>query len=181
MMHVTTRLMDELTAQDAFDIVAYQLLRQNERSTGSDGVKCLYRSRDGRRRCAIGWLMPDDVYSVGYEGSGVSNLAALLFDRRGDMPFARMLYRMLPLLRRLQETHDAFAPAEWAGRLRMIAQEFDLSDGVVEHCTTTFHHLRRPSVQYDRIEVRFGWEGSTFIGVDYGREKREAPGEVLTA
>jgi hypothetical protein len=181
MMHVTTRLMDELTAQDAFDIVAYQLLRQNERSTGSDGVKCLYRSRDGKRRCAIGWLMPDDVYSIGFEGSGVSNLAELLFARRDDMPFARMIYRMLPLLRRLQETHDAFQPFEWAARLRTIAQEFGLSDAVVDHCTNTFHHLRRSPPRYDRIEIRFGWDASTFIGVDYGREERKAPGEVLTS
>lgn len=183
MMHITRALMDALTEQDAFDIVAYNLLRQNERSIGRDGIKCLYRAPDGRR-CAIGWLMPDDVYNPGYEGNGVSNLSALLFGRRHESPFARMLDRLLPLLRSLQEVHDARRPDEWAVALRVVAQLHHLSEAVVDHCERVFAHRparRAPDRAMGYLLTLAGMPSfPPFVtGVDHGREERKASRETV--
>ena len=82
-MRLTTGFLLMLDSQDVFDIVAWHLLDQNERSTSCDG-KCLYRAADGKR-CAIGWIMPDDVYMLSFESMGVHDLASALQDSlRGE-------------------------------------------------------------------------------------------------
>jgi hypothetical protein len=48
------------TRQEIFDYVVQRLLQQGKRSmTGEEG--CKYRG-DGGTRCALGWLIPDDLY-----------------------------------------------------------------------------------------------------------------------
>jgi hypothetical protein len=63
-----------LTKQEAFDIVAKHLFAQGRRSSSEEGM-CLYRGRDGLK-CAIGALIPDDQYRVGFEDNSASNIMA---------------------------------------------------------------------------------------------------------
>ncbi|WP_157140646.1 hypothetical protein [Paraburkholderia graminis] len=119
-----------------FDVIGWHLLRQGTRATAFDGVKCLYRAMDGKR-CAIGWIIPDEVYERSLEFLGVRDLAARLIESE-HAAFARVLYRHMPLLRDLQEMHDARHPFEWPFALRVIAQRHQLNVKVVAQCERSF-------------------------------------------
>lgn len=182
-MRITTTMLPLLRAQDVFDIVAVALLRQNARAT-ADGVKCMYRAPDGKR-CAIGWLMPDEVYAKRLEFFGVRDIAARLSTESGDTGrFARFVYVHMPLLRDLQGMHDANVPAEWPHMLREIARVFGLHADVVDvrarpavpvaKRSPRRRHARSvaPAYLLD-LKVKPVW-----IGVDYGCAEREAACEV---
>ncbi|MEG9884082.1 MAG: hypothetical protein V6Z86_05610 [Hyphomicrobiales bacterium] len=75
---------DEMTAQDVFDKVYRGLASQGfERSTStelpgrSNTDACAYRGSHGRR-CAVGWLIPDDLYDKRLENRGYRWLMAAL-------------------------------------------------------------------------------------------------------
>lgn len=55
------------TDQDVFDYVVRKLIEQGEPST-KDGM-CLFRG-PGDRRCAVGWLIPDDEYTPAVDQQG---------------------------------------------------------------------------------------------------------------
>lgn len=135
-MRLTTAYLLTLNKQDVFDVVAWQMLRQNAQSIapGPGSTKCMYRAPDGKR-CAVGWLIPDEVYQRPLEFLGVRDLAARLSETTGGARFATFLFVHMPLLRDLQGMHDANPPAEWAKTLRMIAQRHNLNDTVVDHMT----------------------------------------------
>jgi hypothetical protein len=183
-MRVTTIMLPLLSAQDVFDIVATAMLRQNARAT-ADGVKCMYRAPDGKR-CAIGWLMPDEVYERSLEFFGVRDIAARLGTERGDAGrFARFLYIHMPLLRDLQGMHDANLPAEWPQTLRDIAHVFRLRADVVDiHARPepvpvvkrTRRPIARPVPPAHLLDLK-KLEPVT-MGVDYGYAEREAACEV---
>ncbi|MGF6978989.1 hypothetical protein QFZ94_007504 [Paraburkholderia sp. JPY465] len=130
-MRLTTAYLLTLDAQDVFDIVAWHLLRQNAQATLPGTAKCMYRAPDGKR-CAIGWLLPDEVYSPSLEFFGVRDLVAMLYETPHGGQFAQFLFEHMPLLRDLQGTHDARAPHEWPGALRMIAQQHSLRETVID-------------------------------------------------
>jgi hypothetical protein len=57
--------------QEAFDIVYKGVLSQGGRSMGyfigdKKELGCMYRGEKGRK-CAIGWLIPDDKYDVKFD------------------------------------------------------------------------------------------------------------------
>jgi hypothetical protein len=144
-MRVTTATLAMLDAQDVFDIVGWHLLHQNARATAFDGVKCMYRAAGGRR-CAIGWIMPDEIYTKSLEFYGVRDLAARLSTDSDPehIAFADFLYRHMPLLRDLQGMHDAHQPEDWPLVLRDIARSYDLNAMVVSQ------HMPAPVKQHSR-------------------------------
>lgn len=134
-MRLTTTYLLTIDAQDVFDVVAWHLLRQNAQSTAPGSAKCMYRAPDGKR-CAIGWLIPDEVYVRSLEFFGVRDLAAAMSETfPGSAPhrFSEFLLRHMPLLRDLQGMHDAQPPYEWPFGLRAIAQRYRLRETVVDH------------------------------------------------
>lgn len=52
--------------QETFDRVAKHLLKQNKKSV--NGTQCMYRSSDGLQ-CALGCLIPDELYVPSLEGT----------------------------------------------------------------------------------------------------------------
>ena len=54
--------------QQAFDTVARHLLTQGCKSIGPHG--CAYRG-EGGKKCAIGALIPDDLYNRSFEGNRI--------------------------------------------------------------------------------------------------------------
>ena len=61
------------TAQEVFDYVIGHLVRQGGRSVSASGTDCRYRGSDGSK-CAVGVLIPDEVYNDVMEGDSVGGL-----------------------------------------------------------------------------------------------------------
>lgn len=116
------------TAQEVFDTVACHLLTQGRRSTSRRGL-CRYRGEDGLR-CAIGCLIPDELYDSSIEGLGV-RLAV------GSTSLYTILEEVgvvehLNLLSALQAVHDDRAAEGWWLELVEVAEWFGLSTQVLD-------------------------------------------------
>lgn len=122
------------TMQEAYDKVCKHLARQKERSMQQRGKGgCAYRGT-GNRTCAIGCLMPDELWWPEMESLGI-----------GDLDIASKIVKpLLPevekatgrtFLMRLQEVHDDAVligveqGAMMATQLCSIAHYFDLKPG----------------------------------------------------
>jgi len=62
--------MTPYTHQTAFETAAKALIAQNDFSLVDDGSTCAYRDPDGNK-CAIGHLIPNELYGEVTEGLGV--------------------------------------------------------------------------------------------------------------
>jgi hypothetical protein len=109
-----------MTPQEIFDKVASHLLTQNKRSI-KDGT-CVYRGPDNTS-CAVGCLIPDDIYVPEMEHK---NVELLLKTFEHKLP--KYFLENKALLSELQECHDSFStpPEKWYDTLKSIAHEFDL-------------------------------------------------------
>jgi hypothetical protein len=128
--------------QETFDKVARHLLTQGRRSAElnpmvSGGV-CRYRSPDGTK-CAVGALIPDELYSADMEGRSVIGLVGC--DGNDDVsPWAEALRAHLGVesdyderfLETLQRIHDGYEPDTWPSRLIELADEDVLDKGVLK-------------------------------------------------
>jgi hypothetical protein len=119
--------------QEVFDTVARHLLTQQVRSVGEDRDGCRYRGHNGRK-CAIGALIPDELYLPEMEGK----YAHQLTDHY--QPLAELLAGVdTELLGMLQSIHDVTPVDQWSRELIRTATKFHLSDDVVhkmsEPCT----------------------------------------------
>lgn len=65
------------SAQEVFDIVSTHLFAQGRKSEDG-GAGCMYRSHDGLC-CAVGVLMPDDIYDTELEGCPADAVIDKLF------------------------------------------------------------------------------------------------------
>lgn len=113
--------------QEVFDKVVKHLLTQMARAAvGSpDNQSCSYRTADGLS-CAVGCLIPDDMYSIGMENMSVG----LLVEAFGciDELFTDV---DLKLLVQLQKTHDENEPEDWHRLLIEIGKQFGLKTEAV--------------------------------------------------
>lgn len=125
-----------MTDQEILDRVYPHLLTQRRKSLrkiGFDDEGCAYRGEDGCS-CAIGCLIPDDMYDPEIEGCGIDInfylYGYVLFESQERMAWIE--YRLglldsLPLLSLLQTVHDGYSVNEWESRLRSVADEFGLT------------------------------------------------------
>lgn len=110
-----------ISNQEAFDKVARHLLTQKRKSIGSKGG-CCYRTNEGLR-CAIGCLIPDELYDRRLEGFYVSELRELLRKIINNPHMG--------LLSELQHIHDQREVEDWEPLLRDVAVKFKLSTEVL--------------------------------------------------
>ena len=122
--------------QATFDKVVAALIQQNERSAirvdtddEHSHEQCQYRGPNGLK-CAIGHLIPDELYKPGMESKGISALYT-------DYPevFSHLLAlseQDRDFLIRLQIVHDEYAPEMWPKAFRDVADDFELNATVVE-------------------------------------------------
>jgi hypothetical protein len=111
------------TQQEIFDKVVEHLFAQGCKSSEygvNVGETCLYRGPNGTK-CAIGCLIPDNRYTVMYEGG---NVARLLTDKQ------YALYGSF--LDTLQHVHDDYSKCmtwtEWMNdQFAIVAKNFDLN------------------------------------------------------
>jgi len=113
-----------MTEQEVFDTVVVHLRSMKKQSLDANGA-CVYRSPSGAK-CAIGSIIPDELYSPSMEGRPVNNL----YRDYPHLPHSEHL----DLLDRLQETHDAATfwvddvglGTDGEGYLALIAADFNL-------------------------------------------------------
>jgi len=79
-----------MTRQEMLDIAVAGVIGQGWLSMDTNGF-CAYRGDDGRR-CAIGWLIPDQVYRPGLEGEAVD---VLIEEDLNAMPKVRTAFQSL--------------------------------------------------------------------------------------
>lgn len=132
-----------LTTQQIFNRAVTGVLSQGGPSvrhgrdhTDEPSVFCLYRSPNGRR-CAAGWVIPDELYKEDME----SNLAGNVFRRPA---LAGLVTGVgCDLLQRLQDVHDGLANTHqgdddtfldaFRTDARIVAAEFNLTTEALSH------------------------------------------------
>lgn len=105
-----------MTLQEAFDIASVGLLTQKYPSQNSSG-ECLYRGPRGRK-CAVGFLIPDELYTRSLEGKGLE------FVREQIPELCKLPYDFLDCL---QHIHDTMYPHGWREHLQNFAHDYKLS------------------------------------------------------
>jgi len=135
-----------LTLQEIFDKAAIHLLTQGKPAVTPDRNKCKYRTDEGLK-CAVGGLIPDDLYDSRIEGAAVVD--CYMAD---PLPRDNILREILTkigiqgkgftLLKNLQSIHDTIHDREagcvevdlrhlWAAQLTQLAKANHLNYDVV--------------------------------------------------
>jgi hypothetical protein len=114
----------DYSLQEVFNFVAGHLLWQQHKSKRR-GAGCAYYGENGSR-CAVGCLIPEDLYPLVKEGEGVTELC-----QRINVPcwvtFNKPT-RVIELLEELQQLHDHKRPDEWRRCLNAVAWQFGLEE-----------------------------------------------------
>jgi hypothetical protein len=107
--------------QQIFDTVKNHLLAQRERSYGCAGgsIGCKYRLGD--MKCAVGVLIPDELYRPEMEGRSVSSLISFVGLNPSQYQLPEWFKEHRRLLEKLQVIHDTDEPYQWEQELRELA------------------------------------------------------------
>lgn len=103
--------------QEVFDLVVNHLREQGCKSIGENGV-CLYRGSNGTK-CAVGVLIPDNLYILEMEGKSILELKTKYYYLRPRLYHSKLLME-------LQRVHDDYSTEEWEKRFEEVAKEFNL-------------------------------------------------------
>lgn len=118
-----------MTKQEIFDRVSGHLLTQKRQSVDSNG-NCTYRWKlpDGPvLSCAVGCLIPDNLYRPSFEGTGVSGLLRMVEPLRELLGMENEM-----LLRELQWLHDKEPVDYWKVKLSTLAAGLGLDSKVLD-------------------------------------------------
>lgn len=115
------------SAQEVFDLVVDHLFEQGRPARQDDG-RCRYRMGSGLR-CAVGVLIPDELYKEEFEGAGACRLVDRLY--AFEIADWREHKDLLDLLQNIhdecsQTTVGAFNLIALEERLRAAAEYFSL-------------------------------------------------------
>lgn len=113
-----------MTRQQMFNTAYHGLAAQGfTQSMRSDGESCAYRGQDGKR-CALGYLIPDEVYNPEWDGpDGTSAYFLAEYDATNVICKANQQF-----LVHLQTVHDcATSPDLMRERLAGFAKEHGLT------------------------------------------------------
>lgn len=116
-----------MNSQEIFDKVAEHLLTQNCRSVKKDALgmyPCVYRTTEGLK-CAIGCLIPEELYDPLMEGLPVETLLRGFIELREYVP-------EVSLAKSLQTVHDLHPPEAWRDELKSVAWQYRLSTVVLD-------------------------------------------------
>ena len=109
------------TRQEIFDIVATHLLKQNECSF-NEGEGCMYRGSYGLK-CAIGVLIPAELYKVSMEGGNIVELFRIF---PHIMKNCGLDINDFDFLGGLQAIHDNNLTEVWKSELYSMAKKHSL-------------------------------------------------------
>lgn len=121
-----------MTLQEMYDKAATHLLLQGKRCAVSNAngfFSCRYRGPEGSM-CAVGALIPDEMYDERYEGIAADNLLfkvpGLAQHLMGSTIGDDTLYHVARLLSNLQHIHDRTPPEDWKRQLDGLADRMNL-------------------------------------------------------
>jgi hypothetical protein len=97
-----------MNLQEIFDTATVGIIKQGGPASSKDTYMCAYRGEDGRK-CAVGQLIPDELYTADLEGKGVHILG--IPGLQEILPQVDVTDKVFSLLDDLQDTHDN-APTE---------------------------------------------------------------------
>jgi len=117
-------MVESMTNQQIFNKVAKHLIEQNRKSFYGS---CKYKY--GSLKCAIGCLIPDNVYNKKFEGLTVRKLFAFEKER---MKECGLTWRNIKLLDGLQDIHDQYEVESWSEELKDTAREFRLKHSFIK-------------------------------------------------
>ena len=108
-----------MTTQQAFTKMVKHLRKQGKQSISPRSLGCKYRGPNGLQ-CAVGCLIPDEVYKNSFEGVAVLGLYKTL---------CSTIFKNVDigLLTQMQEVHDCFAPSQWENQFERVARRFHLT------------------------------------------------------
>lgn len=99
-----------LSAQEVFELASKHLINQGRASFNRDKGSCAYRENfepSDSVRCAVGYFIPDELYTPDMEGMSVAALICNFKRHGGDLAkLVSFLDRHEYLLRYLQLAHD---------------------------------------------------------------------------
>lgn len=141
-----------MNKQEIFDKVTVHLLTQKKKaqrvnnlslfvSVNPESPICTYRSPEGLR-CAIGCLIPDELYDPVIEGISL-NIVTISEDTGTEQESgANKLLEILSIigiernnlkfLRDLQDVHDGSGVGDWKVILRCVANEYGCKTNILE-------------------------------------------------
>lgn len=123
-----------MNAQQVFDKVADHLWTQGVPSIDALSGYCMYRGEEGRS-CAVGCLIPDDVYSQSMEDLRVAALVGAFGTRLP--PFIK---EHVELLSRLQSVHDSAVSMVTSGMKPLPVAEPFTDTYLNERLAAAAHH-----------------------------------------
>jgi hypothetical protein len=112
-----------MTEQEIFTTVATHLLTQRAKSLRDNG--CAYRGENGTK-CAIGCLIPDDIYTLKIEGASIHGLLQGTHKKILPANFRSLFVNHENFLTQLQRLHDTEFVECWEKELKIIAQNRNL-------------------------------------------------------
>lgn len=110
-----------MNTQEAFDIMIAHLRKQRKKSIIVDeegDIICMYRNPWGLK-CAVGVLIPDEMYNPDMEGKSVSHLIS-----KFPHMFAGIQEDLLECIQRI---HDRYPVDSWEKRFKELAKMFNLT------------------------------------------------------
>lgn len=116
-----------------YDKVVEHLLTQKERAIDESG-DCRYRTSNGLK-CAVGCLIPDENYSINFEGRKVSFFMLneiLNFEKIEEKLDKWEKHHLLDFLLNLQRIHDRMHLNQWYYIFKAFAQGENLNTDVLK-------------------------------------------------
>ena len=117
-----------MNKKEIFSKVSRHLLEQKKKSKA--GKRCAYRSRDGLK-CAIGCLIPDEIYSPNIESYSVCHHRVMnLLKKVGISEY------QIEFLIKLQTVHDDHPARSWKKQLANIANCYKIPTKALDEIET---------------------------------------------
>lgn len=116
--------MSEISKQETFNLIATHLMNQEIKSISETG-SCKYYGPD-ELKCAIGCLIPEELYSKELEGQSVRSLIQSSELLHNELAIILKKHD-IRLLVALQDIHDGVAPRLWREALIAKAKSQNLT------------------------------------------------------
>lgn len=120
-----------LTKQEMFDIFVPAIIKQGRKSMRNTvSTWCAYRSHDGLK-CAVGMLIPDELYTPEWERKSLSSIVEELFFSGPDSGDWAEADTIIGFLEQAQQCHDLAADCEFVSdyirRSKELARRHNLT------------------------------------------------------
>lgn len=124
-----------MTPQEIFDTVARHLFTQGHPARDNDNDVCQYHAENGDK-CAVGILIPPDIYISDFEGNNVTRLLDHYHDENVLPDF---FFENGDLLEDLQNVHDGVSYWHTTNAMRFalerVARDHDLNAEILDTLT----------------------------------------------